>query len=101
MKKIILLILIAAVVYLNYANPKLADHQAKMLSSLSAAGEIPEGVQDKIWQDVDFSNFLILSVTKTTLDSKMITIGYLGKVRLINEAWAEDTSKRYLSSSTY
>lgn len=99
MKKFILLILIAAVVYLNYTNPKLADHQIKMLNSLTTTGEIPEGVQAQIWQDINFSNFLVCSVTKTTLDSKIITIGYLGKVKVINGKWVEDTGKRHQSSS--
>jgi hypothetical protein len=48
-------------------------------------------MQEKIWKDVDYSNFLVCSFMKTRLDSKMITSGYLKKVKIINPKWVEET----------
>jgi hypothetical protein len=94
-KKIIFLAIIAGIVYLNYTNPKESDHRALLLAELESSGAVPVEVQEKIFRDVDFSNFLICSTTKTVDDSKLISYGYLKQVKLSNTSWAETVRKKY------
>ena len=100
-QKLIFLAFIAATVYLNYTNPKLADHQALLAEELQKTGYIPVEIQEKIFQNIDFSNFLVCSVTKTVDDSKMISLGYLKQVKLINKNWVQDVRKEYRLGSGY
>ncbi|HKJ04322.1 MAG TPA: hypothetical protein VJ974_01905 [Geopsychrobacteraceae bacterium] len=95
MKKLTLLVLIAACFYLNYTNPKLSVHQAELTARINAEEALPEDVYDQVWQEVDFSNLLLCSVTKTTVGSKLISIGCLGKIKVINGKWVKDTAKKY------
>lgn len=101
MKKLIMFAIIGGLVYLNYVNPKLAAHQSALLDSLNQAGGVSEEFRDQVWRDVDFSNFIICSVTKTVLDSKMISIGYLNKVKVVNNQWAEEIVKKYENRGGY
>jgi hypothetical protein len=80
---------IAGLVYLNYTTPTIEDHKAFLLDQLQQAYPIPENTQAKIWKDIDYSNFLVCSFMKTRLDSKMITAGYLKKVKLIDNQWLD------------
>lgn len=91
MKKMLLLLLAGAVVYLNYSNPPRENHEAFLLDALQARTPLSEEQADKVLGDIDFSNFMICSVTKTSLDSKLITIGYLNRVTLYPGQWLEDT----------
>lgn len=91
MSRLIFFLVIAGLVYLNYTSPKIEDHKAFLLSQLQQEYPITPDQQEKIWKDVDYSNFLVCSFMKTRLDSKMITSGYLKKVKLINPKWIEET----------
>jgi hypothetical protein len=91
MSRLIFFILLAGLVYLNYTTPKIEDHKAFLLSKLQQNYPIPPEVQEKIWKDLDYSNFLVCSFMKTRAESKMITSGYLKKVKLIDTRWVEDT----------
>ena len=91
MSRLIFFLVIAGLVYLNYTSPKIEDHKAFLLSQLQQEYPITPEQQEKIWKDVDYSNFLVCSFMKTRLDSKMITSGYLKKVKLINPKWIEET----------
>ncbi len=90
-KRIILFALIAGLVYLNYTTPKIEDHKALLLAQLQQGYPIPEEMQQNIWKEVDYSNFMVCSFMKTKEDSKMISSGYLKKVKLINTKWVQDT----------
>lgn len=100
-KKIVFLALIAGFVYLNYTNPKEADHRAMLLEQLQIAGPVSTGLEEKIFKDVDFSNFMVCSVTKTIEDSKMISLGYMKKTRMLNDRWLNEIRKKYLANSIY
>lgn len=89
--RLILFVLIAGLVYLNYTTPKIEDHKAFLLSQLQQGYPIPQEMQEKIWRDIDYSNFMVCSFMKTKEDSKMISSGYLKKVKLINTKWVEET----------
>jgi uncharacterized protein (DUF302 family) len=95
MKKLILLIIIAGLVYLNYTTPKYADHQAALLSKITRAGGIPEAAQPLLWKDSDYTNFMVCSVVKTTEESKLVSIGYLKKVKVVNDKWAAEMVKKF------
>ncbi len=90
-KRIILFALIAGLVYLNYTTPKIEDHKALLLAQLQQGYPIPEEMQQNIWKEIDYSNFMVCSFMKTKEDSKMISSGYLKKVKLINTKWVQDT----------
>ncbi len=89
--RLILFVLIAGLVYLNYTTPKIEDHKAFLLSQLQQGYPIPQEMQEKIWRDIDYSNFMVCSFMKTKIDSKMISSGYLKKVKMINTKWVEET----------
>lgn len=91
MSRLFFFVVIAALVYLNYTNPKIEDHKTFLLTQLQQEYPIPAQMQEKLWNNVDYSNFLVCSFMKTKLDSKMISTGYLNKVKLINSKWVEDT----------
>jgi hypothetical protein len=91
MSRLIFFALIAGLVYLNYTTPKIEDHKVFLLTRLQQDYPIPAVIQEKIWKDIDYSNFLVCSFMKTKADSKMISSGYLKKVKLVNTRWAEET----------
>lgn len=100
--RLILLALIAGLVYLNYTTPTLADHQDAILARLEEGSwPIPEEQLDKIWSEVDYSNFLVCSFMKTKVDSRMISSGYLKKVKVVNDKWLSDMRQELQRSSQY
>jgi hypothetical protein len=91
MSRLVFFAVIAGMVYLNYTTPKIEDHKAFLLAQLQQESSIPAEIQEKIWKNLDYSNFLVCSFMKTKIDSKMISSGYLNKVKLINRRWVEET----------
>lgn len=94
-KKIVLLAIVVAIVYLNYTNPKPEAHRAVILAEMQKSGPVPQQLQEKIFRDIDFSNFMVCSAMKTIDESDMITLGYLKQVKLVNQEWAERIRKKY------
>ncbi len=95
LKKIIFLAIIGGLVYLNVTNPKQADHEALLLQELQQFGPVPESAQEQIFGQLDFSNFMVCSAIKTSEDSKMLTLGYMKKVKVVHNDWAEEARKKY------
>lgn len=93
-KKILFLAVIAALVYLNTTNPKASDHQALLLAELEKSGPVPQELQAKIFRDIDFSNLLVCSTMKTIDDSKLISLGYMKDVKMVNTNWAEGVRQK-------
>lgn len=88
--RIILFAMIAGLVYLNYTTPKIEDHKAFLLTELQQQYAMPESMQERVWKNVDYSNFMICSFMKTKEDSKMISYGFLKKVQLANDNWVNE-----------
>jgi hypothetical protein len=101
MKKLLFLIIAAGLVYLNYTNPTREEHEELLLAELQALGPVSEEQFDRALQEIDFSNFMVCSATKTSVDSKMISIGYLNKTRLVNDQWVKQTLQRIHGSQGY
>ena len=99
--RIVIFALIAGLVYLNYTTPKIEDHQAILLAELAKHGSVPESLQERLFEGTDYSNFLVCSFVKTTEGSKLITTGYLGKVKVVNDEWAEGAFKRLEKLDSY
>jgi hypothetical protein len=91
LKRIIIFALIVGLVYLNYTTPKVEEHKAFLLAQLQQGYPIPEAMQDRIWQNLDYSNFMVCSFMKTKEDSRMISSGYLKKVKMLNSKWVDET----------
>ena len=86
--RIVLFLLVVGLVYLNYTNPKIEDHQAFLLAELQQSYPVSEEMQEQIWREVDYSNFMVCSFTKTKdIGSTMISAGFLKKVKLIDDEW--------------
>lgn len=100
-KKLILFALIAALVYGNYTNPKREDHEALLLAELQKIGPVSEEQFVATLQDIDYSNFMVCSATKTSVDSKMITLGYLKKTKLVNDQWVKQTMQKIQAVQGY
>jgi hypothetical protein len=94
MKKLLFLIIAGGLVYLNYTNPTREDHEEFLLAEMQALGPVSEEQFAKATRDIDFSNFMVCSATKTSLDSKMITLGYLKEVKLVNDKWIRETVQK-------
>lgn len=93
-KRMILFALIAGLVYLNYTTPKVEDHKALLLAQLQQGYPLSAESQQRIWQDLDYSNFMICSFMKTKEGSKMISSGYLKKVKIISPGWVKETREK-------
>ena len=94
MKKLLFLIIVGGLVYLNYTNPTREDHEELLLAEMQALGPVSEDQFDQALKDVDFSNFMVCSATKTALGSKIITFGYLKKVKLVDNKWIRETAQK-------
>jgi hypothetical protein len=101
MKKLLFLIIVAGLVYLNYNNPQRADHEALLLAEMRKNGPVTEEQFTQVMKDVDFSNFMVCSATKTSEDSKFISFGYLKKTKVMNEKWLKDTAQKLRASQGY
>lgn len=100
-KKLIFLIFVAGLVYLNYTNPTRQDHESMLMAELRKIGPVSEEQFAQAVKDIDYSNFMIGSATKTSLDSKMITYGYLKKTKLVNEQWIKQVMQKIQGAQGY
>lgn len=100
-KKLILFALIGGLVYLNYTNPTREDHEELLLAELQQFGPVSEEQFAAALTEIDYSNFMVCSATKTTLESKMISLGYLKKVKLVNDMWPRQTMQKLQGAQGY
>ena len=100
-KKLIFFALVGGLVYLNYTNPTREDHEAMLLAELQKFGPVSEEQFDAVLREIDYSNFMVCSATKTTLDSKMISYGYLKKTKVVNDTWAKQTAQKFQGAQGY
>ena len=87
--RIVLFLLVVGLVYLNYTTPKFEDHKAFLLAELQQTYPLPADMQERIWREVDYSNFMVCSFLKTREGSTMISSGFLKKVKLIDTKWVD------------
>jgi len=87
--RIFIFALVVGLVYLNYTNPKIEDHQAFLLAELQQEYPLPEAMQERLWKKIDYSNFMVCSFMKTREGSTMISSGYLKKVKLVDNEWVD------------
>ncbi len=87
--RIVVFLLVVGLVYLNYTNPKIEDHQAFLLAELEQSYPVSEEMQKRIWRKVDFSNFMVCSFMKTSEGSHLISYGFLKKVKLVDTEWVD------------
>lgn len=88
MTRIVLFLLVVGLVYLNYTNPKIEDHQAFLLAELQQSYPVPKEMQEQIWREIDYSSFMVCSFMKTKdIGSTMISFGFLKKVRMMDTEW--------------
>jgi hypothetical protein len=87
--RIIMFVLLVSLVYLNYTNPKEEDHKAFLLAEIQQTYPVPEAMQDRLWRQVDYSNFFVCSFMKTTVGSTMISSGFMKKIKLVDNKWVD------------
>ena len=100
-KKLLFFALIGGLFYLNHTNPTREEHEELLLAELQKLGPVTEEQFTAALDDIDYSNFMVCSATKTTLDSKMISLGYLKKVNLVNDVWPKQTMQKLFGSQGY
>ena len=83
--RFIIFALVVGLVYLNYTNPKIEDHQAFLLAELQQEYPLPEAMQERLWKTIDYSNFMVCSFMKTREGRTMISSGFMKKVKLIDD----------------
>lgn len=101
MKKLLFLIIAGGLVYLNYNNPTREDHETLIYQEMRAIGPVSDEQFEQAMKNIDFSNFMICSATKTALDSRMITFGYMKKVELKNPGWVQETASKLQGRQGY
>ena len=94
LSRIVIFLLIVGLVYLNYTNPKIEDHQAFLLAELEQSSPVSEEMQERIWREVDYSNFFVCSFMKTVEGATMISTGYMKKVKMIDTEWVDKIKER-------
>jgi hypothetical protein len=87
MKKLILLILVAAVGYLAYSNPDFDTHKAVIGEQLPGRDMSYARDEADRFRDLDYSNFLIASATKDSVKMTMVSYGFFGRVKIVDEDW--------------
>ena len=92
MKKFLFLLLVVAAVCYHY-NPPLEDHINALTANVPEDMSFSEGMSDKIRENLDFTNLYVASATKDKLRLSIVTFGFLGKVRIINEKWLGELFK--------
>ena len=91
--RIVIFLLIVGLVYLNYTNPKIEDHQTFLLAELQQSYPVPEEMQERLWEQIDYSNFMVCSFMKTREGSTMISYGFLKNVKLVDTEWVDKVKK--------
>jgi hypothetical protein len=86
-KKLLLLIVIAAMGYAAYTNPDMIDHQDAISSQLPGPQYYSDEQNAERFKDLDYSNFLVASATKDTVELTMVSDGFFGRVTVVNEDW--------------
>jgi hypothetical protein len=92
--RIVLFLLVVGLVYLNYTTPKIEDHQAFLLAELQQSYPIPEEMQERLWRQTDYSNFMVCSFMKTREGSTLISYGFLKKVKLVDTEWVDKVKEQ-------
>ncbi len=92
--RIVLFLLAVGLVYLNYTTPKIEDHQAFLLAELQQSYPIPEEMQERLWRQTDYSNFMVCSFMKTREGSTLISYGFLKKVKLVDTEWVDKVKEQ-------
>ena len=91
--RIVIFLLVVGLVYLNYTTPKIEEHQAFLLAELQQSYPVPEEMQERLWKQIDYSNFMVCSFMKTREGSTMISYGFLKKVKLVDSEWVDKVKK--------
>ncbi len=92
--RIVLFLLVIGLVYLNYTTPKIEAHQAFLLAELQQSYPVPEEMQERLWRQVDYSNFMVCSFMKTKEGSTLISYGFLKKVKLVDTEWVDKVKEQ-------
>ena len=87
--RIIIFAIIVGLGYLCYTNPKLEDHQAFLLAEIQQTYPLPDEMHERLWKEVDYTNFFVCSFIKTTTGSTMVTTGFLNKIKLVDTEWVD------------
>ena len=91
--RIVIFLMVVGLVYLNYTTPKIEEHQAFLLAELQQSYPVPEEMQERLWKQIDYSNFMVCSFMKTREGSTMISYGFLKKVKLVDSEWVDKVKK--------
>lgn len=92
--RIVIFLVIIGLGYLNYTTPKIEQHQAFLLDELTQTYPVPEEMEERIWREVDYTNFMVCSFMKTREGSTMITYGFLKKIKLVDTEWVDKIKKK-------
>lgn len=87
MKKLLMLIIAAGVGYAAYTTPDFSAHKDAINDMLQDPQYYTEEQDAERFGDLDFSNFLVASVTKDTIKMTMVSYGFLGRVSVVDESW--------------
>ena len=92
--RIVIFLLVVGLVYLNYTTPKIEEHQAFLLAELQQSYPVPEEIQERLWRQTDYSNFMVCSFMKTREGSTLISYGFLKKVKLVDTEWVDKVKEQ-------
>lgn len=97
-KKLILFAFIGGLFYLNHTNPPREVHEELLLAEMQRFGPVSEEQFAELLKEIDYSNFMVCSATKATLDNQLITFGFRKEVALKNEGWIRQAVRKIQGS---
>ena len=94
MKSKVIIIIVAAIIFMLYrTNPTFDDHVSMITSEYLKSDSAAEEPKEKISKALDYSNFLILSVTKDKSILAVVSIGAMNRVKILDAKWAGSALK--------
>ena len=90
MKNKIIIIIIAGIIFFLYrSNPGFNEHVSWISSNYSENGSDTKEPDAKIRKGLDYTNFIILSVTQEKGILSLITVGAAKRVMVVDDKWAK------------
>jgi hypothetical protein len=94
MKKIVILILIAALIAsLHHLNPSFENHVNQIISD-SVGTDTTDALAEKIIEKLDYKDLFIFSFTQTKDKFEFKSIGATNKVYVLDKKWVATLNKR-------
>ena len=92
MGKVVLLLLVVAVAFLYFTNPKQPQHSAALATAMVADTALARCSRDSLLGSLRYVDFFVGSALQRTDNKTMVTYGWASGVRVLGDALRPRTS---------